>query len=77
MRTSELIDKIKQLTTTLVPLAVLVVLWELAVRIVSIPEFLIPAPSLVVKLMTSRSTMLIEQLYVTLRETKASINCVW
>ncbi len=77
MRTSELIDKIKQLTTTLVPLAVLVVLWELAVRIFSIPEFLIPAPSLVVKLMTSRNTMLIEQLYVTLRETKASINCVW
>jgi len=77
MRTSELIDKIKQLTTTLVPLAVLVVLWELDVRIFSIPEFLIPAPSLVVKLMTSRNTMLIEQLYVTLRETKASINCVW
>lgn len=64
-----MIERIKELSTIIITMVVLVLVWEISVKIFSIPEFLIPAPSTVVKLMVTRIGILMEHMFVTLRET--------
>lgn len=64
-----MLEKIKELITIIVTLIVLVLVWELGVRVFKIPEFLVPAPSTVVGVLFSRGNILMEHMFVTLRET--------
>lgn len=64
-----MIHRLKELSTITLTLFVLLGIWELAVEIFTIPEFLVPAPSSVIELMFSRSPVLLEHTYVTFRET--------
>jgi len=64
-----LIERLKELGTVTVSLILLTVLWEGAVWIFSVPEFLLPAPSAVAEVLFSRSGILLENTFVTFRET--------
>lgn len=64
-----MIERFKELGTITLSLIVLTLVWEFAVWIFSIPEFLLPAPSSVAGVLISRSGILLENTFVTFRET--------
>jgi len=63
------IDRFKELGTIILSLCLFTALWELAVRILAIPEFLLPAPSAVSVVLIDKSVILLENAFVTFRET--------
>jgi len=64
-----LIERLKELGTITLSLILLTVLWELAVWVFAIPEFLLPAPSAVFGILVNRSGILLDNTFVTFRET--------
>lgn len=66
---ADVMDRLKELGTIALSLSLLAVLWELAVRLFAIPEFLLPAPSAVTGVLIDKSLILLENAFVTFRET--------
>ncbi len=62
-------DRLQTIITSVVTIVVIIVLWEIGVRLFNIPEFLVPTPTAVLAKMVEKASLFSMHFYVTLYET--------
>ena len=62
-------ERLQTIIPSLVTIIVIIVLWEIGVRLFNIPEFLVPTPTAVLAKMAEKASLFSMHFYVTLYET--------
>lgn len=62
-------DRLRTVFTSVITIAVTIVLWEIIVRLLEVPQFLVPTPTAVLARMIEKANLLYGHAYTTLYET--------
>ncbi len=62
-------DRLQTIITSVVTIVVVIILWEISVRLFNVPEFLVPTPTAVLVKMAEKASLFYVHFYITLYET--------